>query len=176
RLHYIADLYSMTALLLNNNWASTVKPPISFEITKWIFVVSILMSFILLFLEIKKAYKIEIQDRENWKDKVAFYVFFAFKGYKRLLLCDGPRQVINGLTVFTILRDKKFSMNISVIGQLLAKNRRDRIADATNNVQSKDQQPTLPALRDDYALPQYSGPPPKAFNLSDAPPDQLKYN
>ncbi|CAG8517898.1 2645_t:CDS:2, partial [Cetraspora pellucida] len=143
-LVYIADLYSMTALLLNDNWA-TIKPPIPFAITKWIFVGSILISFILLFLEMKKAYAIvhsrdisfsftnmiayryytltsyahwcffmEIQDRENWKDKVAFYVFFAFKGYKRLLLCDGPRQVINALTVFTILHDKKFSMNIAV--------------------------------------------------------------
>ncbi|CAG8681651.1 12429_t:CDS:2, partial [Racocetra fulgida] len=60
------------------------------------------------------------KDRENWKDKVAFYVFFAFK---------------------------------------------DRILDANTKGQTKGQQPTLPTLVDDYALPQYNGP-----------PDQLKYN
>ncbi|CAG8691044.1 14893_t:CDS:1, partial [Dentiscutata heterogama] len=108
-LVYIADLYSMTALLLNDSWA-TVKPAVSFSITKWIFVGSILMSFLLLFLEMRKAYAIvksrdisvsftnkiayryytltsyahwcffqEIQDREKFLDKIAFYVFFEFK-------------------------------------------------------------------------------------------------
>ncbi|RIB24532.1 hypothetical protein C2G38_1997812 [Gigaspora rosea] len=146
-LVYIADLYSMTALLLNDTWTS-VKPAISFSISKWIFVGSIIMSFILLFLEMRKARTIvksddisfsftnkiayryytltsyahwcffqEIQDREKiFPDKVAFHVFFEFKGYKRLLLCDGPRQVINAITVFTILRDKKFSRHLSDYG------------------------------------------------------------
>ncbi|KAF0482317.1 pheromone-regulated K+ transporter prm6 [Gigaspora margarita] len=148
-LVYIADLYSMTALLLNDTWTS-VKPAISFSISKWIFVGSILMSFILLFLEMKKAYTIvksgdisfsftnkiayryytltsyahwcffqEIQDREKFfPDKVAFHVFFEFKGYKRLLLCDGPRQIINAITVYTILHDKKFSKRLSDYGSV----------------------------------------------------------
>ncbi|CAG8718153.1 5219_t:CDS:2, partial [Gigaspora rosea] len=153
-LVYIADLYSMTALLLNDTWTS-VKPAISFSISKWIFVGSIIMSFILLFLEMRKARTIvksddisfsftnkiayryytltsyahwcffqEIQDREKiFPDKVAFHVFFEFKGQHQ-----GP-------------------------------------------------QPTIPTLGDDNYLPQYNDQQPKsAFNVSEYPPDKLNYN
>jgi len=34
-------------------------------------------------------------------DDFAFFIFFTFKSWKRLLLADGPRQVINALTLYS---------------------------------------------------------------------------
>lgn len=43
----------------------------------------------------------QINNSKKKKDEFAFFVFFTFKGWKRLLLADGPRQVINGLTLYS---------------------------------------------------------------------------
>ncbi|KLO19834.1 vacuole protein [Schizopora paradoxa] len=40
-------------------------------------------------------------------DDFAFFVFFTFKSWKRLLLADGPRQVINGLTLYSFYLSQK---------------------------------------------------------------------
>lgn len=44
-------------------------------------------------------------------NKVAFWVFFSFQGWKRLLLSEGPRQAINALTVFSVLSTRDFALN-----------------------------------------------------------------
>lgn len=41
------------------------------------------------------------------KDDFAFFVFFTFKSWKRLLLADGPRQAINALTLYAIYLAKR---------------------------------------------------------------------
>jgi hypothetical protein len=41
------------------------------------------------------------------KDEFAFFIFFTFKSWKRLLLSDGPRQTINALTLYSIYLAKK---------------------------------------------------------------------
>jgi len=41
-----------------------------------------------------------ISNSTKKKDDFAFFVFFTFKGWKRLLLADGPRQSINALTLY----------------------------------------------------------------------------
>lgn len=43
-------------------------------------------------------------------NKVAFWVFFSFIGWKRLLLSEGPRQAINALTVFSVLSTRDFAL------------------------------------------------------------------
>ncbi|TFY83825.1 hypothetical protein EWM64_g199 [Hericium alpestre] len=48
-----------------------------------------------------------ISDSTKKKDDFAFFVFFTFKSWKRLLLADGPRQAINGLTLYAIYLAKK---------------------------------------------------------------------
>jgi len=40
-------------------------------------------------------------------DDFAFFVFFTFKSWKRLLLADGPRQTINALTLYAFYLSKK---------------------------------------------------------------------
>ncbi|KAF5333410.1 hypothetical protein D9611_002178 [Ephemerocybe angulata] len=43
-----------------------------------------------------------ISDSTKTIDDFAFFVFFTFKSWKRLLLADGPRQTINGMTLYGI--------------------------------------------------------------------------
>ena len=37
-------------------------------------------------------------------DYVAFFVYFAFKGAVRVIIAEGPRQVINGMTLYAIMK------------------------------------------------------------------------
>lgn len=43
-----------------------------------------------------------ISNSTKKKDDFAFFIFFTFKSWKRLLLSDGPRQTINALTLYSI--------------------------------------------------------------------------
>ncbi|KAF7983886.1 hypothetical protein HWV62_18238 [Athelia sp. TMB] len=48
-----------------------------------------------------------ISNSTKKKDEFAFFIFFTFKSWKRLLLADGPRQTINALTLYSIFLAKK---------------------------------------------------------------------
>ncbi|KAG8692555.1 hypothetical protein FRC09_011127, partial [Ceratobasidium sp. 395] len=49
----------------------------------------------------------QIENSTKKKDDFAFFVFFTFKGWKRLLLADGPRQSINALILYSFWQVKK---------------------------------------------------------------------
>src|SRR2546430_624318 len=57
-LVYLGDLYNAGRLLVGNGGAITKTKIIPPEVAKWIFVASILLSFVLLFIEVRKAKKI----------------------------------------------------------------------------------------------------------------------
>jgi hypothetical protein len=44
-------------------------------------------------------------------DDFAFFVFFTFKGWKRLLLADGPRQAINAINLYSFYLSKSGTGN-----------------------------------------------------------------
>lgn len=48
-----------------------------------------------------------IQQSTKKSDDFAFFIFFTFKSWKRLFFADGPRQVINALTLFAIYLARK---------------------------------------------------------------------
>jgi len=48
-----------------------------------------------------------INNSTKKKDDFAFFIFFTFKEWKRLLLADGPRQAINALTLYSFYLSKK---------------------------------------------------------------------
>src|SRR4051794_2318838 len=54
-LVYIADLWTAGILLIFDRWGSLVKPQIPIHISKWIYCGAILMSFIILAWDIRKA-------------------------------------------------------------------------------------------------------------------------
>ncbi|EMD40630.1 hypothetical protein CERSUDRAFT_111210, partial [Gelatoporia subvermispora B] len=48
-----------------------------------------------------------IRNSTKRSDDFAFFVFFTFKSWKRLLLADGPRQAINALTLYAFYLSKE---------------------------------------------------------------------
>ncbi|PWN26518.1 hypothetical protein BDZ90DRAFT_241690 [Jaminaea rosea] len=54
----------------------------------------------------------QINNSTKKQDEIAFFIFFTFKGWKRLVVADGPRQVINALTLYGLIEVNKFSTNI----------------------------------------------------------------
>ncbi|KAF5369777.1 hypothetical protein D9758_001155 [Tetrapyrgos nigripes] len=48
-----------------------------------------------------------ISNSTKTSDDFAFFVFFTFKSWKRVLLADGPRQTINALTLYAIYLSHK---------------------------------------------------------------------
>ncbi|KAI5476019.1 hypothetical protein MNV49_000491 [Pseudohyphozyma bogoriensis] len=55
----------------------------------------------------------QINNSKKKKDEFAFFVFFTFKGWKRLLLADAPRQVINGITLYSFGKAKDWTTDFS---------------------------------------------------------------
>ncbi|KAJ6509928.1 hypothetical protein C8R47DRAFT_1207992 [Mycena vitilis] len=47
-----------------------------------------------------------ISNSTKTSDDFAFFVFFVFKSWKRVLLADGPRQTINALTLYAVWLSK----------------------------------------------------------------------
>ncbi|KAF9534802.1 hypothetical protein CPB83DRAFT_729861, partial [Crepidotus variabilis] len=146
-LVYVSDIFSAITMLTTKNWSNEIILQcsqmngcfyIQFETGKWLFVSCILVGFLLLAYEGRKARKI-IQSRDisyaftnvmanNYYslrsydhfcffdhisnstktiDDFAFFVFFTFKSWKRLLLADAPRQAINGVTLYAIYTVKR---------------------------------------------------------------------
>ncbi|CAO3695103.1 unnamed protein product [Rhizopus stolonifer] len=133
-LVYVADLWTAVSLLVIGNSSEIEGADIPPEVSKWIFLGAILVSFILLFWDIRKSRNIidsgdisyaftsvianrwysvndfryfclfrKINNSRKRIDSVAFFVFFTLKGWKRLLLAEAPRQVINIVTLITIV-------------------------------------------------------------------------
>lgn len=48
-----------------------------------------------------------IRESSEGRNFFAFFVFFTFKSWKRVLLADGPRQGINALTLYAVYQSKK---------------------------------------------------------------------
>ncbi|KZT60173.1 hypothetical protein CALCODRAFT_492758 [Calocera cornea HHB12733] len=51
----------------------------------------------------------QIANSTKRMDEFAFFIFFTFKGWKRLLLADGPRQCINAIVLFSFAQVNNFS-------------------------------------------------------------------
>ncbi|KAL1915896.1 uncharacterized protein VTP21DRAFT_6284 [Calcarisporiella thermophila] len=51
----------------------------------------------------------KIHEVKTRSDEVAFFVFFMLKGWKRLFIAEGPRQVIAGFTLYALMEENKFS-------------------------------------------------------------------
>ncbi|KAI9247449.1 hypothetical protein BDA99DRAFT_489305 [Phascolomyces articulosus] len=129
---YLADLWTAISLLALDNQLYA-KPVIPTETSKWIFLGSIIISYLLLIWDMMKTKKI-IQSRdisytftsiiasryycclqggysyyclfrqiEKHLDSMPFFVFFKLKGWKRLFLTESPRQVINWVTLVAMI-------------------------------------------------------------------------
>lgn len=134
---YALDCYTCVKLLAYNQWASEIQPFISIKISRWIFSGCILLSLLLLIYEwiygirVYKTRNISLTytnsvarflwsckgysyfclydqiTPKNFFDYCAFFIYFTFKGCIKLLLADSPRQVINGLTIYSVVKDHR---------------------------------------------------------------------
>ncbi|POV99764.1 hypothetical protein PSHT_13386 [Puccinia striiformis] len=135
-LVYASDVYTMVLLLASNHWAGSILEStggssamnVPFRIGKWIFLwLAIIrsrdISYAFTNVMANNYYSIksydhfcffaQINNSKKKKDDFAFFVFFTFKGWKRLLLADAPRQVINGITLYSFARSVNFTTDIS---------------------------------------------------------------
>ncbi|KAF9897292.1 hypothetical protein BX616_005861, partial [Lobosporangium transversale] len=152
-LIYCADLWTAVNLLVTKNWQlagfegnkelSWGGINITSGIYRYLFSACIILSFILLAWDMKKAVAIvqsrdisyaftsmiayryyaiksyahfclfeKIHNSKKTMDEIAFFCFFTFRGWKRLLFADGPRQVINAIILMTIIKSQGNSLNI----------------------------------------------------------------
>lgn len=49
----------------------------------------------------------QINNSKKIADEVAFFVFFAFKGWKRLVFAEAPRQAISAFTLYSLFQSNK---------------------------------------------------------------------
>ncbi|KAI8098675.1 uncharacterized protein BX664DRAFT_367576 [Halteromyces radiatus] len=129
-LVYVADFWSAVSLLVLGQQNSTLDSAIPTEVSKWIFLGAIIISFLLLIWDVYKSKKViatrdiayaftstlarrylslrdyrcyslfsRINETTKRIDSYAFFVFFTLKGWKRLLLAEAPRQIINIVTL-----------------------------------------------------------------------------
>ncbi|KKA29365.1 hypothetical protein TD95_004659 [Thielaviopsis punctulata] len=132
---YAVDTLTAVNLLALNNWTSKIKPDINLNISKWVFSVCIILSFINLGYEHIRAWKVmrrgnvaecyldslavklestrlgkrqgyrrflvfaELTKSKKGVEYIALFTYFNLQAWVRVLLCSGPRQVINAFTI-----------------------------------------------------------------------------
>lgn len=117
----------------SNNY---VEPYVPFNISKWLFSVCILISLLLMVFEVVDGYQIyktriiSLCFINNWsrtifslrsyamfclfdkitpsgfQQKLTFLTYFELRNCSRLLFADTPRQIVNGLTLWSVLLTK----------------------------------------------------------------------
>ncbi|KAG0315985.1 hypothetical protein BGZ99_007139 [Dissophora globulifera] len=143
-LVYCSDIFTAANLLANSNSNSFVPKSgvqlevfgkLPFDVYKYLFSGCIILGFILLGLEVRRARAIiiskdishaftsliasryytvrsyphfcffaQINNSKKMVDEVAFFCFFTFRNWKRLMLADAPRQVINATILYQTFR------------------------------------------------------------------------
>ncbi|KAK0374594.1 hypothetical protein CLIM01_08039 [Colletotrichum limetticola] len=152
---YGVDMFTAINLLAFDRWSSEIDPAIDFKISKWIFSISIIASFVNLAFEHFRAHRvmkrgnvaecyldtiavrlesIRFGKGQGWKrflvfaeltkskkgaEYIALFTYFSFQSWIRVLVCSGPRQVVNALTLKSVYDAKLAVHEVSVEGSLL---------------------------------------------------------
>ncbi|KAF9584312.1 hypothetical protein BGW38_006907 [Lunasporangiospora selenospora] len=106
-LVFCGDIWTCTILIISGSWTSEIRPAIDISIARWIFTACILLSFILIAFDFKKANKV-IKSQDISK-----------RGWKHLVV-QAPRQVINILTLIAFMSTLGFDLdNLDAIKQIM---------------------------------------------------------
>ncbi|KAF9217250.1 hypothetical protein BGZ59_005587 [Podila verticillata] len=133
-LVFCGDIWTCTILIISGDWTSDIKPTIDISIARWIFTACILLSFVLLATDFRKANKViksqDISYAVSNKIVSGFYClqkfnyfcfiekihnssklhdklsFFVFFQLKgwKHLVVQAPRQVINIMTLIAFMK------------------------------------------------------------------------
>ncbi|KAL2217564.1 hypothetical protein M432DRAFT_658250 [Thermoascus aurantiacus ATCC 26904] len=138
---YAVDSFTAINLLVFSRWAGQIKPAIPFSISRWVFAVCIIISFVLLVYRWIRAIRVIRSDGvaqsyldplavrlqsirigprgRGWKrflvfaeltkskkgaEYVALFAYFSFESWTRVVFAQGPRQVINAITLYSVMR------------------------------------------------------------------------
>lgn len=151
---YGLDSFTAVNLLILDNWSSKIEPGIPFAITKWIFSVCIILSFVNLGFEGVRAFRVikrgnvadsyldplavrwesirpgsgqgwrrflvfaELTQDRQGAEYVALFTYFNLTSWIRVLVCSGPRQVINVYTFKSVYESKLAVMSPTIDGSL----------------------------------------------------------
>ncbi|GAW24000.1 hypothetical protein ANO14919_135790 [Xylariales sp. No.14919] len=137
---YGVDIFTAINLLAFNQWSSSIEPTqlLDFDVTKWIFVGTIIASFVNLIFEHIRAWRVmkrgsvaecyldnlavrlesvRVGKGQGWRrflvfaeltkskkgaEYVALFSYFSLQSWIRVLVCSGPRQVVNALTLYGV--------------------------------------------------------------------------
>lgn len=138
---YGVDTFTAVNLLAFDRWSGEIKPVMSFEVSKWIFSICIIASWVNLGFEYVRAIHVmrrgavaesfldslavrlqcirmgkrgrgfrrflvfaELANSKKGAEYVALFTYFSFQAWIRILICQGPRQVVNALTLWSVFR------------------------------------------------------------------------
>ncbi|KAJ0323665.1 hypothetical protein Brms1b_001546 [Colletotrichum noveboracense] len=152
---YGVDMFTAVNLLAFDKWSSEIDPAIDFKISKWIFSVSIIASFVNLAFEQFRAMRVmkrgnvaecyldniavrlestrmgkgqgwrrflvfaELTKSKKGAEYIALFTYFSLQSWIRVMVCSGPRQVVNALTLKSVYDAKLAVHEASVEGSLL---------------------------------------------------------
>ncbi|KAK7409007.1 Potassium transporter [Neonectria punicea] len=151
---YAVDSFTAVNLLAFNRWSGGIDPAISIDISKWIFSICIILSFLNLAYEGYRAFKVirrgnvaecyldslavrwesirmgsghgfrrflvfaELTKSKKGAEYIALFTYFSFQSWIRVIICSGPRQVINAFTIKAVYESQLAISNEDVGGSI----------------------------------------------------------
>ncbi len=137
---YAADAFTAVNLLAFNKWSSQVQPKVPFEVAKWIFAITIIISYVFLAYRGIRAFRVmrsgsvtecylepmaaiwqsmrlsssgrgwrrflvfaELTKSKKGANYIALFVYFQFKSALIIIVAQGPRIAINGMTLYAVM-------------------------------------------------------------------------
>ncbi|KAJ4378035.1 Potassium transporter [Neocucurbitaria cava] len=138
---YAADAFTAVNLLAFDKWSSQVKPKVPFEVAKWIFAITIIISYVFLLYRWIMALRVMrsgsvtecyleplaailqsmrlTKSGQGWRrflvfaaltkskkgaNYIALFVYFQFKSALLIVVAQGPRIAINGMTLYAVMQ------------------------------------------------------------------------
>ncbi|KAL8392910.1 hypothetical protein RB595_002920 [Gaeumannomyces hyphopodioides] len=139
---YSVDSFTAVNLLAFDKWPSELQPAVGLEVSKWIFSVCIILSFLNLAYEHIRAQRvmsrgsvaesyldnlavrlesIRVGKGKGWRrflvfaeltkskkgaEYAALFTYFSFQSWFRVIVCSGPRQAVNAMTLWKVYNSK----------------------------------------------------------------------
>lgn len=152
---YCVDTFTAVNLIVFNKWSGEIQPKIPLSVSKWIFSICIILSWVNLGYEHLRAVRvikrgavaesfldslavrlqsIRLGEGRGWRrflvfaeltkskkgaEYVALFTYFSFQSWIRIIFCQGPRQVTNAVTLYSVFQAKFTGLNTDDVGSTL---------------------------------------------------------
>ncbi|TGO53051.1 hypothetical protein BOTNAR_0306g00150 [Botryotinia narcissicola] len=123
---YGVDTFTAVNLLAFNRWSGEIQPIIPLNVSKWIFSGCIIASWVNIGFEHLRAWRVMRRGAvaESYLDNLAvrlesFNMGQTGRAWIRVVFCQGPRQVINALTLYSVFHAKLDPTESNDVGDAL---------------------------------------------------------